>query len=346
MKKLFLVISIIFSIFSFSTFAQESEDASQVVLPLEMFIGDRAEIRYIFRSAIDFFSGEIGVERKELKNPFEGLEENFSVLSAELSRNDMEYTVKFVIVPWKVGTIVFPSFNLNTALDIKKTDIENPYEPQFIVALHPVQVNSIVEKTDNRQIMPPVPPIIIPGTTYVIFLIVLFAVVFLILFFRVLLKFNATKQKWLLYLKRRAFRKNAEAAIKRIRKLLKNLKLTDIEFCSSLQQITRKYLDFRFDYMFSAISSNGIIKAFENICAGSIPLEIAGSVENLVAMFVRTDYIRYAHDSIDSQLYPPIEHQAALGKNERKNLAEMIIEAIKTFENDEKNLGQEEEIVS
>lgn len=347
MKKLILSFIVLFAAVS-GVFAQDSENASQVLLPLDVYVGDHAEIRYTFRSAIDFFSGEKDLEKKDLLNPFIGLEDKFTVVKAELYRNEMEYTVRFVIIPWKVGNISFPSFDLNRALGLVKdeqnaensADGQTVSEPEFFVALYPVQIKSIVEKTNNHQMMPPVPPIIIPGTTYVIFLIALGAIIFLILFFRFLLKFQTIKQKWLNYLRRMAFKRNAEDALKKIRKLCRNTKVSDIEFCSTLQNITRNYLEFRFDYKFTAVSSSGIRQAFEKICLGDIPSGIAYSVEDLAAMFVRTDYIRYAHDSIDSQLYPPVEHQAALVKTERKSLSDMVIKAIDCFEN---NDMQEEE---
>lgn len=343
MKKFIASILLVLS-FSCFVYSQDSENAGQVLMPLEVYVGDRAEIRYTFRSAIDFFSGDKSIEKKELKNPFVGLEDNFSVVKAELYQNDMDYTLRFVIIPWKTGTISFPSFNLNSALGIKTESAGSEGTakstsastvPEFYVALYPIQIKSIVEKTDNHQMMPPVPPIIIPGTTYVIFLIALGAVIFLILFFRVLLKFNSIKNKWKLYLKKRAYKRNAEDALKKIKKLYKNTKSSDIEFCTGLQNITRNYLEFRFDYRFTAISSSKFRSAFEKICFGDIPSEIAFSVEDLAAMFVRTDYIRYAHDSIDSQLYPPSEHQAALAKTERKSLTEMVIKAIDCFETNE-----------
>ena len=95
--------------------------------------------------------------------------------------------------------------------------------------------------------MPPVPPIIIPGTTYVIFLLILAAIIVLILFFRILLKFNSIRKKWLLYLQKRAYKKNADDAVKKIKRLLKTSKVTDIEFCSSMQAITILILDLTSD---------------------------------------------------------------------------------------------------
>ena len=102
----------------------------------------------------------------------------------------------------------------------------------------------------------------------------------------------------------------------------------------------RSYLEFRFDFRFTSISSNSIRSSFEKIFAGTIPSEIAFAVEDITAMFVRTDYIRYAHDSIDSRLYPPSEHQAALVESERKTLSDMIIKSINCFENSEEQLEE------
>lgn len=347
-KKIILIAAL----FAFSGMicAQETEAASQVLLPIDVYIGDHAEIRYTFRSPVDFFPGNQEADHKELENPFTGLEDNFSVVSAELFRTGMEYTVRFVIIPWKIGTISFPSFDLYKALGIKAQHVEGIDDtlenPEFIVAFYPVQIKSIVEKTDNHQMMPPVPPIIIPGTTYVIFIIVFMSVVLLILFFRFLLKFSAIRKKWLLYLRRRAFRRNAEEACRKIKRLNKGPRVTDIEFCSTLQSITRNYLEFRFDYRFTAISSSAIRSVFEKICAGDIPAEIAFSVDELAAMFIRTDYIRYAHDSIDSQLFPPQEHQAVLAKTERKTLSEMVLKAIACFENPESQNPEDGSFVS
>ena len=66
MKKLFLCLLSFFILASIS-FSQDSESVSQVILPIDVYVGDHAEIRYTFRSAIDFFPGETGVEHKDLE---------------------------------------------------------------------------------------------------------------------------------------------------------------------------------------------------------------------------------------------------------------------------------------
>ncbi|MCQ2611660.1 MAG: hypothetical protein MJ169_07905 [Treponema sp.] len=313
-----------------SGFAKNDSDFTQVLLPVEVFVGDQAEIRCTFRSAIDFFPGEEHVDRKELANPFVGLEDTFSVVRSQLIREDMQYSLSVYIIPWKTGIIEFPTFNLNKALGIVNEDGTD--EATFSISFEPIEIKSIVEKTGNSQMMPPVPPIIVPGTTYVIFGLVVLAVIILIFLLRFLLKFQQIRRSWHNYLMSRAYKKNADAAVKKIKKLNKNTKISDAEFCQELQAIVRAYLEFRFDRRFTAISSGAVRQVFKQICADDIPDDIEEAVEDISAMFVRTDYIRYAHDSIDSQLYPPSEHQALLVKDERKTLSNQIFKAISSFE--------------
>ena len=72
MKKFIASILLVLS-FSCFVYSQDSENAGQVLMPLEVYVGDRAEIRYTFRSAIDFFSGDKSIEKKELKIHLSGL---------------------------------------------------------------------------------------------------------------------------------------------------------------------------------------------------------------------------------------------------------------------------------
>ena len=377
-------------LFSINCFSQTVENASQVLMPLEVYIGDHAEIRYTFRSPVDFFSGFENLDHADLINPFEKYKDKFSVIKSEIYRNDLEYTIRFVIIPWTNGNISFEPFNLFDYINLDKINsqefdsngqvgnnqnangkngnsqngqtaafengqtengqtatfenggnfFDESNEGNFVISLFPIHVESIVEKTNSTVMAPPVPPLIVPGTTYVLFVIIVLILLFLILLFRLLFAFNKIKKKLQLFLKKREYKKNAELTIKKLKKILKNSKLTDIEYCSKLQTITRNYLEFKFDYRFSAISSSAMRDAFKRISYGIIPEEIAFAVEDIIAMFIRTDYIRYAHDSIDSQLYPPQEHQACLAKKEKKSLYNMVTKAIDCFENPEQYMEE------
>ncbi len=315
--------------------SENASEVSQSLIPLEVFVGDQAELRYAFRSAVDFFPNADLVMEKEIdisKFPFKNLNASLTIKSAYFSRNDMEYVISVQIVPWRPGAIEFPPFDLFSVLGLNEKDKNKNIS--YSILFDPIEIKSIVEKTNLREMQPPAPPFIIPGTTYVLFAISLAALVAFALILRALIKFGDI-QRWLNHLSmRRAYRRNSTIAIKKIKRLCKNKKINDIDFCAGLQNITRSYLAFRFDYPFESASARGVRDAFFKICLGEIPSSIAYSVEDLTSMFIRTDYIRYAHDSIDSQLYPPAEHQAKLASYERKSLSDMVLKAIALFESD------------
>lgn len=323
--------------------SNNASELSQTLIPLEVFVGDEAELRYSFRSAVDFFPNADLVMEEEIdvsKFPFKNLFDTLTIKSAFFNRNDMEYTISLRIIPWRPGVIEFPPFDLFSVLSLSEKDKNKNIS--YSILFDPIEIKSIVEKTNLREMQPPNPPFIIPGTTYVIFGIALAAVLLFALLLRALIKFGDIR-RWFNHLKiTRSYRRNSSVATKKIKRLLKNKKFSDIEFCAALQNITRAYLAFRFGYPFESASARGVRDAFNKICLGEIPPVIDNSVQDLTSMFIRTDYIRYAHDSIDSQLYPPAEHQAKLAGGERKSLAEMVLKAISVFESD----GESEEELS
>ncbi|MBR5966556.1 MAG: hypothetical protein IK015_10625 [Treponema sp.] len=322
----------------FENVSENASEVSQSLIPLEVFVGDQAELRYAFRSAVDFFPNADLVMEEEIdtsKFPFRNLYNSLTIKSAHFSRNDMEYVISLQIIPWRPGVIEFPSFDLFSILSLSEKDKNKNIS--YSILFEPIEIKSIVEKTNLQDMQPPAPPFIIPGTTYALFAILLLALILFALLLRALIKFGDIR-RWLKHMSiRQAYKKNSTTAIKKIKRLYRNKKISDIDFCAALQNITRAYLDFRFDYPFKSASARGIREGFNKICLGEIPDSIAYSVEDLTSMFIRTDYIRYAHDSIDSQLYPPAEHQAKLANYERKSLSDMALKAIALFESDEES---------
>ena len=320
---------------SFESVSDNASELSQTLIPLEVFIGDEAELRYSFRSAVDFFPNADLAMEEEIdvsKFPFKTMLDTITLKSAFFSRDNMEYSISIHFIPWRPGVIEFPPFDLFSVLSLNEKDKNKNIS--YSIVFDPIEIKSIVEKTNLREMQPQSPPFIVPGTTYIIFAIALAAALLFALLLRALIKFGDIK-RWLTHMKiMRSYRRNSAVAVKKIKRLLKNKKTSDIEFCAGLQNITRTYLAFRFDYPFESSSARGMRDAFLKICVGEIPPVIDNSVQDLTAMLIRTDYIRYAHDSIDSQLYPPAEHQAKLAANERKSLCSMLLKAISVFESD------------
>jgi hypothetical protein len=72
--------------------------------------------------------------------------------------------------------------------------------------------------------------------------------------------------------------------------------------------------------------------------------EEESALDKLSRLFVRTDYIRFAQGSIDSQLLPVEEHRAELLDNERKTIVEETNSIINIFESKFKRCEIKEDI--
>lgn len=316
-----------------SVFSQNAQDVSQTLVPIEVYVGDMAEIRYSFKldSGIPFeenFETEISAE----KIPFEEISDSVTVNSARFFRHgdDFAFTLRFV--PWRAGKIEFPPFDLHSVLGVDAAATEENYS--FEISLLPIEIKSIVEKTGRAEMQGPLPPLLMPGTSYVVFVLVVVAVIFLAAVFRALVKFHDLK-RWFLQMKiRRTRRRNSIITLRKLKKNLRNEDLSDIEFCAGLQNIARAYLSFRFDFPFESESAMGIQSAFQKIFLGEIPDAVFPVLEDLVSMFIRTDYIRYAHGSLDEAREPKSEHEAHLASGERKLLTSALVKAVKVFEGD------------
>lgn len=337
LRKFF--VAALYSFLAFSLFAVENTSVTQVMIPDEVYIGDRVQVVYTFRTNVELVrntqkNSEIALDVSKLA--FESISSKCSVVDATLINNESEYTLRLTLIPWQVGEINFPPINLLYVLNTTVT------EDVFIVQILPITIQSIVEKTHTEKMRPPVPPIIIPGTVYMILGVIVLSLILLIVFFRVLLKYKDIKRKIKNFILSRGYRKNASLTLKKVKKLSKNVKLSDSDFSKELQLIVRSYLEYRFSYPFTAVSTSGLSDAFNKLFAGEIPEHIAYETEELRSMFIRTDYIRYAHDSLDSQLYPPSEHEAAFVKNERDSLLKMFVSVVNSFE--DKNKKEESDV--
>ncbi len=314
-------------------FSQNASDISQTLVPLEVYVGDVAEIRYNFKldlkiPAEENFEMEINVE----KIPFENISDALVVKSARFFRRGDDFTFALKFIPWRTGTISFPQFNLYSALNFDEAAIDENFS--FNISLSPIEIKSVVEKTGRAEIQGPLPPLMIPGTSYVIFALVVVAVIFLAAIFRALLKFHDLK-RWFSQMKiRRLRRRNSIITLRKLKKLLRNQNLSDIEFCARLQNVTRAYLSFRFDFPFESESALGMPQAFQKIFLGEIPDFVFPVLDDLTSAFIRTDYIRYAHGSLDESREPKAEHEANLAHGERKSLTATIAKAVKIFEGD------------
>ncbi len=314
-------------------FPQSATDVSQSVVPLEVYVGDVAEVRYSFRMESGAFpDGDFDEEVDVERLPLEEMSAALTVRSSRFSRRDGVLTLALEIVPWRTGEIRFPPFDLRPALGFLKAGSDE--EVSLKVELLPVEVMSLVEKTGRSEMQGQLPPFVVPGTSYVVFAFAVAAAVALAFIFRAILKFHDLGA-WILRMRlRRTRRRNSVLTLRKLRRLLRDDGASDIEFCAALQSAARSYLSCRFDFPFGARPALGIAAAFREIFLGDVPDFAFPALDDLTAMFVRTDYIRYAHGSLDEGLEPKSEHEACLAPGERKRLVAFAANAVRVFEGD------------
>ena len=329
MKKLLIIfcISICVSAAGFT-----EDDTTQVVMPKTIYVGDRAELRYTFRSAVDFFAdmNDSALSREiALKSlPFETDTDDYTILAASLERNGLLYTFRLFFIPWNTGSIDFPMFDISAA-------VYGGAAAPFIVDVQSIEVSSILQGQDEAQLRESMGPLLLPGTMYALYFAALLSVILLIVIFRLVVKRESVRDAYKTWKLLRLYAKNAKELYRSLKRLERaGKKIDDAEFCTELQQLIRRYLDFRFGYRFSAVSSPAIMDTFEKIMAGAMSEKTQSGAMSLAAVLRRTDYVRYARGSIDSKKEPAEEFAADLKADERSSLIRIVRDAVERFEGD------------
>ena len=327
MKKLLIFLYIAASAV-FRCFAQS--DMTQVVMPKTIYVGDTAELRCTFRSAVDFFADmNDAVLYREISLqllPFQTDTDDYTILNASLERNGLLYTFRLVFIPWNTGAIDFPMFDISAA-------VYGGAAAPFIIEGLRVEVSSILQDKDEAQLRASMGPLLLPGTIYALYITAVLSVALLIALINLIVKRQSVCEAYATRKLLRAYAKNAKELYRRLKRLDRvGSKIDDAEFCTELQQLIRRYLDFRFGYCFSAVSSSAIMDTFEKITAGTMSEKSQSGAMSLAAVLRRTDYVRYARGSIDSKKEPAEQFAADLKTDERASLIRIVRDAVERFE--------------
>jgi Sec-independent protein translocase protein TatA len=342
MKKylcaLLLAVNLLIPLFSQALL--DDENSRQTLVPEKMYVGDNAEIQYTFRSAIDFFAladkkminGDV-LNLNLSHTGFNALSQLCTVSRVYLVRSDLYYTLFVYLTPWKPGKIDFAPFDLNLAC---RKNTNNPSaagdDVHFYIDLAPVKVSSLAEEMSVSALKPPIPPLSVPGTNYILWLLIILLIVLLILIGVIMVKLPLILGKWTKLKGLYGFKKNSRNTKKKLRSLLQKKNLDDKEFALRWQQILRKYLEYRFSTSFESVPGSEIGAAIA-VCTGDMLLEEQQSaVDGIASSFVRTDYVRFASGSIDSELLPLKEHQASFLEGERASIINATLENVLLME--------------
>ena len=284
--------------------------SQQILVPMQVFIGDDAELRCTFNSNSSAIKklidnskdGSVELTISDFEKPIESSEYDISQITLELKGVDF-YQLQISFNPWKVGKIQFPSINI----------------ADEILDFSPIQIMSIVEQTNTSSLKESISPLLLPNTSYKILGFIIAFVVFILLMIRIFMKRN----KILFFINSQKIKyrnkKNRTRTIKVLQKLLLQEEINDIEFAEKFQQIMRRYLQIHFDYPFSNCVTSQMEGAFSIISKNLFSVEKNESFMKLVSFFVRTDYIRFSGKGICIQ-------------NERQEIIESTKKIIQVLE--------------
>lgn len=317
-------------LFFLSIFLYSQTETSQMVFPKKIYVGDTAELRFTFRSNVDFFPNEDTLDEKPLlleKLPFATDNEDFTLIKGMIQRNGLLYTVVLTFSPWKIGYIDFPQIDLIPA--VFGSDSTVP----FMIDPEPVEIISILPKGEDSSLRGIRGPLLVPGTIYVVYAAIILFIALLIFIIQTIVRWQQISARMKEKKTLRLYAKNARNALRQFRKLEKNSsKINDVAFCLAVQQIFRFYLSVRFGRKFDCLSTDQIAPVFDDITAGTMNDFTRETVSSVVEIFRRADYLRFAHDSLDSKRQPQQVYETKLQPDERKNMIANSRTIIKAFE--------------
>lgn len=277
-------------------------DLNQVVVPKNVFIGDKAELHIsllsLGNSVSSFEAGPLPV------TAFLGeTDENlYSINSVRLVKTSSGADLVIGFTPWVTGEIKLPPYLLSD---------------EILVSSEPVTIESILENQGTSSLQPALPVKFLPGTIAKLWLNLALLAVLVLAVVRLVIK----RKDVALFVKnqklKRYYKKNRKSAEKQIREVVKSTDKdlqTAGEKAAALQKIMRVYLENRFGWPFTKAETSRIMNGFDQIYRGLLSEEKTAAVEDLVGFFVRTDYLRYGrpeNSSSEKELSGELEETAS-----------------------------------
>lgn len=288
-------------------------DSHQVLVPQNVYIGDTAELRVSFVSekAEKLLKGQSSVELP-LSNFTEEL--NFQEYQIEkinlITSGPNNYTFVITFIPWKTGNIKFPQYAL-----MSEENLELKFENVSISSL--IKDESVGLQGQNA-------PLLLPGTVYKIYGILVGVILVLLILIRLIVKRDSVaasiKKRKLI----KKYKKNKKETLKNLGKLLKKNEISDVDFAAEIQRLIRNYLEVRFEVPFTKTVSSEI-KGKYLFAVESASEQKVCAIECIQKIFCQTDIIRYGQKSFGI-------NKTSFLEKEKETLVEQLIQSIETLE--------------
>lgn len=306
---------------TFSAYAQNTS-----LVPKDVYVGDEAEIRFSFA-----WDGNLFAESKEQSaSSFnsaefdESLDSTYTIKSMHIMPSTNGYVLSIIFIPWKAGFLNIPPFDLSETFDIATKPLP--------IDIPEVNIQSIVEKTGEKNIRPPTGPVIIPGTTYIVLGVILVIFVLLVLVFILLIRITTVKT-WIKTFFRQIWAShNFRKASRDLILLEKQSAKMDADiFAAKLSVIIRRYLEGRFAHPFTAETTSSLMTVFNRLFAGTASNTTEDVMQSVYEICARCDFLRYAGRETE---------RAPLSSEERLSLIDQSRLSLVHFE---KNDGNDDE---
>jgi len=300
-------------------------DSHQVLVPQNVYIGDTAELRVSFVSekAEKLLKGQSSVELP-LSNFTEEL--NFQEYQIEkinlITSGPNNYTFVITFIPWKTGNIKFPQYAL-----MSEENLELKFENVSISSL--IKDESVGLQGQNA-------PLLLPGTVYKIYGILVGVILVLLILIRLIVKRDSVaasiKKRKLI----KKYKKNKKETLKNLGKLLKKNESSDVDFAAEIQRLIRNYLEVRFEVPFTKTVSSEIKEKF---CYVESPIseQKKEAINIIEKIFLDTDIIRYAQNSQGLNKTKFLE-------NEKQEMVEIIKQNVEVLDVLEPSVQEEKKM--
>lgn len=300
-------------------------DSHQVLVPQNVYIGDTAELRVSFVSekAEKLLKGQSSVELP-LSNFTEEL--NFQEYQIEkinlITSGPNNYTFVITFIPWKTGNIKFPQYAL-----MSEENLELKFENVSISSL--IKDESVGLQGQNA-------PLLLPGTVYKIYGILVGVILVLLILIRLIVKRDSVaasiKKRKLI----KKYKKNKKETLKNLGKLLKKNEISDVDFAAEIQRLIRNYLEVRFEVPFTKTVSSEIKEKF-NYVESPISEQKKEAINIIEKIFLETDIIRYAQNSQGLNKTKFLE-------NEKQEMVEIIKQNVEVLDVLEPSVQEEKKM--
>ena len=277
------------------------------LLPKEAYVGDQVELRLtiapsveLLPSSVDFVSKEYeadevwGSSDFAFRHKFLAQQEaaDVSLHRVSLQRVEGGYSLSLVLTPWLPQKIELGYFNLLSLPEVQDF-VAGTSSKFLLVQLPQIEIASLAEKVGAVQLRPVAPPVLVPGSIYVVYGLAIGALLLLLALIVVLARFQQVR----LFFKSLAAGIRLSRNYKWVQRQLRKLASQQLEgkdLAAGLEFIARTYLEGRFGRSFQAAATSEIMFLLDEIFVGMLSDEQLEVVEGLCNLLRRCDYLRYA----------------------------------------------------